>query len=43
MLFDVVATNREKCTEADMEGEIFDLDAFVLELSDKFFMLEKVL
>ena len=37
MLFDVVATNREKCTEADMEGEIFDLDAFVLELLDKFF------
>ena len=37
VLFDVVATNREKCTEADMESEVFDLDAFVLELLDKFF------
>ena len=37
MLFDIVATDREESAEADMEGEVFDLDAFGLEFFDKFF------
>ncbi len=37
MFFDIITTNRKKSAEADMEGEVFDLDTFVLELFNKFF------
>ena len=37
VFFDVIAADREESAEADMEGEIFDLDAFGLEFFDKFF------
>ena len=37
MFFDIVATDGQKSAKTDMEGEVFDLDAFGLELFDKFF------
>ena len=37
VFFDVVAADREESAEADMEGEVFDLNAFGLEFFDKFF------
>ena len=37
MLLDVIATDWQKSAEADMEGKVFDLDVFGLELFDEFF------
>ena len=37
VFFDIVAADGEESAEADMEGEVFDLDAFGLKFLDKFF------
>ena len=37
VLFDIIAANRQKSAEADVESEIFDLDTFSLKFFDKFF------
>ena len=37
VFFDIIATNRKKSAKTDVEGKVFDLDAFGLELFDEFF------
>ena len=37
VFFDIVATNRKESAETDVEGKVFDLDAFGLKFFDKFF------
>ena len=37
VFFDIIATNRKESAETDVEGKVFDLDAFGLKFFDKFF------